>query len=86
MLCREISTSIVAAAREAIPKLEPRLLNRILPWWSKECKDAVKERNRAFRSLKKFHNFQSLVEYKRAQAQVRRTEKEGKKGVLEEVL
>lgn len=78
-LCREVSTSILAAAGEAIPKSESRPLSRIVPWWSKECQDAVKDRNSIFRQLKRSHNFQCMMEYKRAQALVRRAVRKAKK-------
>lgn len=75
-LCRVISSSIVDAAGAAIPKSEPRPLNRIVP---KQCQEAVKERNRTFRKLKKSHNFQCLIEYKSTQALVRRAVRKAKK-------
>jgi len=86
VLTREIRSSIIAAANATIPKSKPKLLNKIVPWWSRECKEDIKERNKAFRLLKRTHNFQHLIEYKRAQAMVRQNVRKAKRGVLEEVL
>jgi len=52
---------------------------RVVPWWSRECKEAIKERNKAFRVLKRTHNFQHLIEYKRAQAMVRQNVRKAKR-------
>lgn len=98
VLTREIRSSIIAAADATIPKSKPKWLNKIVPWWSRECKEAVKERNKTFRLLKRTHNFQHLIEYKRAQAMVRQNVRKAKReywmfrrkfqflDVLEEVL
>ena len=79
VLTKEIRSSIIAAADAAIPKSKPKCLNRIVPWWSRECKEAIKVRNKAFRSLKRTHNFQHLIEYKRAQAMVRKSIRKAKR-------
>lgn len=78
-LCREISNSLLTAAEVAIPKSKSKDVSRIVPWWSKDCSDSTKNRNRAFRILKRTHNFQSMIEYKRLQAIVRQTIRKGKK-------
>lgn len=75
----EVSYSIICAAEGAIPKSKPKTLTRIVPWWNEKCRQAVKDRNRAFRLLKRTHNFQSLIEYKQQQAVVRRTVRRAKR-------
>ena len=50
-----------------------------MPWWDKNCEMAIKGRNRAFKQLKKQHNLETLVQYKRAQAVVRKTVKTAKR-------
>lgn len=77
--CGEINSCIRADAGGAIPRTVPRTLSRIAPWWTKECQEAVKERNRMFRMLKGSHNYQCLIEYKKAQALVRRAVRKAKK-------
>ena len=78
-LCNGISSAILLAASEAIPKSKTDHSSKIVPWWSKECKEAIQNRNRAFRAVKRTLNFQNLIEYKRCQAIVRKVVKKSKK-------
>ncbi len=41
-----------------------------VPWWNENCKKAF--RNKVFRQLKKHHSLEILIQYKRAQAVVRK--------------
>ena len=66
-----VRTALVGAATEAIPKSSGRRRRKAVPWWTEECGAAVRSRNRAFRVLKRAHNFQHLIQYQ--QALVRRT-------------
>ncbi len=43
-----------------------------VPWWNENCKKAFKNRNKVFRQLKKHHSLEILIQYKRAQAVVRK--------------
>lgn len=61
------------AAITAIPKSSGKFVKRVVPWWNDECEEAVRNRNKAFRRLKRTHNFQHLIQYKKAQAVVKRT-------------
>lgn len=58
----EVSRGMIVAAGVAIPKTKPKTLNRIVPWWSKECKEVIKDRNRAFKKFLKntFSEFNSM--------------------------
>lgn len=47
----------------------------MVPWWSEECQQAVRDRNRAFRISKRTRNQLHLFQYKRAQAFLRRRAK-----------
>lgn len=78
-MCKRISGGIIEAAKMAIPKSKPKIINKIVPWWTKECRKAIKERNKAFKKMKTTHNFQNLMKYKQAQAIVRKTVKKSKK-------
>lgn len=44
-----------------------------VPWWNEEFRQAVKNRNRALRQLKKHYSTETLNQYKRLQAVVRKT-------------
>ncbi|XP_060792618.1 piggyBac transposable element-derived protein 4-like [Neoarius graeffei] len=78
-LSNAVSCSIISAAGMAIPKSKPKNLTRIVPWWTEECRQAIKQRNRAFRHLKRIHNVQSLIDYKQQQVVVRKAVKQAKK-------
>ncbi len=57
------------AAENSIPKISNRKERKLVPWWTEECQQAVRTRNKAFRLVKRTHN----IQYKKAQATVRRT-------------
>ena len=75
-LCSAITSSIINAADATIPETEPKERSRVVPWWSKEFSEAIRDRNKAFRNLKNTHHFEN---YKRYQGVVRRTIKNAKK-------
>ncbi len=52
---------ITAAAVEHIPKSKGRVKRKSVPWWDDKCKIAVRQRKKAFKLLKKTHNFQHTV-------------------------
>ena len=51
----------------------------MVPWWSEECQQAVRERNRAFKLVKKTLSQQHLFQYKKAQALLRKTVRRAKR-------
>ncbi|CAJ1057143.1 RNA-directed DNA polymerase from mobile element jockey [Xyrichtys novacula] len=67
-----VTTAIITAATQAIPRSRNGRTRKLVPWWSEECSKAVKARNKAFRKIKQNHTMASLLEYQRAQALVRR--------------
>lgn len=83
---KDICNAIMLAANQTIPKKKGRRKKKMVPRWTKECEEAIKCRNKAFKTLKKNHSFQNFIEYKRKQAQVRIIIKNTKKILLEEVL
>ena len=75
----ELRQSIYMAAMVSIPKSSGKLVRKAVPWWNINCEEVVRERNRAFRRLKRTHHFQHLIDYKQAQAVVRRTIRQRKR-------
>lgn len=74
-----ISSMIHDAARGTIPeKREPKARRRV-PWWNKKCDDAVRNRNRADRKLKKYPMVDNVIEYKRLRAKARKVIKKEKR-------
>lgn len=76
---QKVSTAIIKAAQETIPKSTGKNRKKSVPWWDKNCEMAIKGKNRAFKQLKKQHNLETLVQYRKAQAIVRKTVKTAKR-------
>lgn len=74
-----VCNAVVEAANQAIKKKEGKRKKKIVPWWTKDCDKMIKDRNKAFKNLKKNHSFMNFMEYKKLQAKVRRTVKNAKK-------
>ena len=72
-------TAIIECANESIPKASGYRNKKNVLWWDENCRQAIKEQNRAFRLLKKHHSMESLVQYKRSQAVVRSTVRAAKR-------
>ena len=75
----EVSSGMYEAATESVPRSKGKMRRKTVPWWTEQCSNAVKDRNKAFRTLKRTHNFQNLIQYKKAQAIVRRTIRQAKR-------
>ncbi len=73
----KIRQGIILAAACSIPKTTGRMKKKRVPWWDDKCKQAIKSRKKAFKLVKRSHNFQHLVQYKQAQAMVRKTRQKG---------
>lgn len=70
---------IYESAEETIGKTSGAKKRKMVPWWSDECREAVKNRNKAFKIVKSNHSFDNLLEYKRAQAKAKRIIREIKR-------
>lgn len=46
---------------------------KLVPWWTEECHQDVRNWNRAFRQVKRPRNMQHLIQYKKAQTVEKRT-------------
>lgn len=68
-----------SAASECIPKSKGKRVGKKVPWWNERCTIAVKGKKKAFTILKKMHNWENILIYKKTQAETRRTIKEVKK-------
>lgn len=51
------------AADGAIPKSENKMNRKLVLWWNEECQKAVKDKNKAFRLVKRTNNMH-LPEFK----------------------
>lgn len=52
-------------------------VKKCIPWWNEECSLVIRKRNKVL--IRRNHNFEALIQYKKAQAQVRKTIKAVKK-------
>lgn len=73
MLDYKVKQSIVASPLKAIPKTMGDGRKKVMPGRDKKCKEAVGNTNKAFREVERTHNFQHLIQFKKAQTTVRRT-------------
>jgi hypothetical protein len=56
-----LRTALVGAATEVILRSSgKRRRRKAVPWWTEECGEMVRSRNREFRVLKRTHNFKYL--------------------------
>lgn len=74
-----VSCSIINAASTCIPKSIMKGKRKMVPWWNNECKYAIKERNGAFRVLRKHLSQDNLIDYQRKKAKARKIIKSLKK-------
>ncbi|KAL2092977.1 hypothetical protein ACEWY4_010289 [Coilia grayii] len=74
-----ITNIICDTAEETIGKSTGNRQKKMVPWWTNECKEAVKARNKAFKKIKSNHSFDNLIAYKQAQSKARRIIKDTKK-------
>lgn len=78
-LNKMIINTIYESAEETIGKTSGAKKKKMVPWWSDECREAVKNRNKALKIVKSNHSFDHLLEYKRAQAEAKRIIREAKR-------
>lgn len=56
-----LCSAIVSAAKQTIRKKEGKKKRKIVPWWGDECTNAIRERNKAFKALKKIIAFKTTL-------------------------
>lgn len=74
-----VVTAIIEAAEETIPKKAGSKLKKCVPWWDESCNTVIKKRNKMSKQLKIHHTLETLINYKRAQAVVRKTIRSAKR-------
>lgn len=66
------------AAHSAIPVRQNLKTHKLVPWWNQDCNNAVRNRNKAYRILRKCPMVCYAIEYKRLRAEARRAIKNAK--------
>lgn len=68
-LTENVSIAMVEAAKASIAEWRPgSKKQKLVPWWTDECTQAISSRNKAFKVFKNSLSFQKYLEYKREQA------------------
>uniref|UniRef100_A0A8C2FGS7 Reverse transcriptase domain-containing protein n=1 Tax=Cyprinus carpio TaxID=7962 RepID=A0A8C2FGS7_CYPCA len=76
---------IISAANQTIPLITGNgKKKKNVPWWSEECSVAVKERNKAFRVLKRVITQDTVIEYQKKRATARKVIKSAKRKAWQE--
>lgn len=68
------------AADVAVGRLwPPKSDHRTVPWWNKQCEQAIKESKSAFNLVKRHNTVENLINFKRLRANAKRIVKESKR-------
>ncbi len=81
---KKISEVLRNKAEEVIGKKKNINGKKAVPWWNKECSKAVRERNKAMKKARKSVLFSEYINFKRAQAIVRREVRKAKRNYWRE--
>lgn len=81
----ELILKMQSAALQYIPKSKGKRKGKIVPWWNERCRNAVRKKRKAFKVLRKTHNWENMIIYKKTQAETRKIIREVKR-VLESIL
>ena len=73
------TSKILYSATETIPRTTGMPRRPPVPWWTDECKEAIRARRRAFRVFDRMSTAENLVAFRKARARARRTIKEAKR-------
>ncbi len=79
ILENKVRQGIITAALESVPKSQGKIKRKEVPWWNDECKKEVRNHHKAFKVMKRTHNFMHMIQYKYAQPIVRKTIRQAKR-------
>ena len=68
-----ITSSIINAAESSIPKSGERLTKPVVPWWSEEVRNAIREKKKALNRFKRSPTQENMITFKRIRSKCRRT-------------
>ena len=74
-----VTAMITRAATASIPKKSISGKKKSVPWWNEECTRAIRDRNRAFRVLRRQLNQDNIIDYQKKRALARKVIKTAKK-------
>ena len=70
-ILEHIENKIIQAADTAIPTTSPNPRKPPIPWFNEDIKQAIRDRKRAGRALKRNYSIENLIAYKRCRARVK---------------
>ena len=74
-----VTQELLSAAEECVPRSKGGRTKRVVPWWSEECRAAIKERNRALNRARRSQSIADLIAYRMARAHARRVIRQAKR-------
>ena len=78
MSTEDFTTMLLNSADGCVPKTSGQPRRTPVPWWTKECGDAIRARERACKKFDRRSTTENLIAFKKARAFARRTIKEAK--------
>lgn len=56
-----LCNAIMNAVQLSIPRKGGKSKRELVPWWTKDCDQAIHSRNKSFKNLKRNLDFQNLI-------------------------
>ena len=78
MSAEDFTSLLLSCADGCIPKTAGQPRRTPVPWWTKECRDAIRARERAYKKFDRRSTTENLIAFRKARAFARRTIKEAK--------
>ena len=78
MSTEDFTAMLLNSADGCVPKTSGQPRRTPVPWWTKECGDAIRARERAYKKFDRRSTTENLIAFKKARAFARRTIKEAK--------
>ena len=69
----DFTSKVIDAARRSIPRTSGTPHRTPVPWWTEECREAIRARRRAFRAFDRHATTENLIAFRQARAAARRT-------------
>ena len=83
--CSIMTEELIRVAKSCIPQRSGQA-KYSCPWWTEECKQAIRDRKKALNRFRRSHLTATLMAYKRAKAKARQVVRRAKKESWEKLL
>ena len=78
MSAEDFTSLLLSCADGCIPKTSGQPRRTPVPWWTKECREAIRARKRAFKKFDRRSTTENAIAFRKARAFARRTIREAK--------